>query len=165
MEEAERVLKIANAKKKGIERWNAVQDKIIDLGKREKQQKSIRILFTEMDCKGIIMLVVVIIIIFAIIRVWARVSNYSPNALNSIRKSAKNRNGRNNLYHTNKTNNCCITTTFKLSSPLLISSETAESVLSPTPTLLCCLEMEISILVVERTVVLEMPIKVVSAEF
>ena len=69
MEEAERVLKIANAKKKGIERWNAVQDKIIDLGKREKQQKSIRILFTEMDCKGIIMLVVFIIIIFAIIRV------------------------------------------------------------------------------------------------
>lgn len=69
MEETERVLKIANAKKKGIERWNAVQDKIIDLGKREKQQKSIRILFTEMDCKGIIMLVVVIIIIFAIIRV------------------------------------------------------------------------------------------------
>lgn len=41
----------------------------------------------------------------------------------------------------------------------MISSETAESVLSPTPTLLCCLEMEISILVVERTVVLEMPIK------
>lgn len=37
MEEAERVLKIANAKKKAIERWYAVQDKIIDLGERERQ--------------------------------------------------------------------------------------------------------------------------------
>ena len=63
------MLKIANAKKKGMERWDAVQDKIIDLGKREKQKKSIRTLFTEMDFKGIIILVVVIIIIFAIIRV------------------------------------------------------------------------------------------------
>ena len=63
------MLKIANAKKKGMERWDAVQDKIVDLGKREKQKKSIRTLFMEMDCKGIIILVVVIINIFAIIRV------------------------------------------------------------------------------------------------
>ena len=63
------MLKIANAKKKAIERWYAVQDQIIDLGKRERQKKSIKTLFTEMDCKGTIILVVVIIIIFAIIRV------------------------------------------------------------------------------------------------
>ena len=46
-------------------------------------------------------------------------------------------------------------TTFKLSSPLSI----CRMVLSQTPTLLCCLELEILILVIDRTVVLELPIK------
>ncbi|XP_019858282.1 PREDICTED: uncharacterized protein LOC109586526 isoform X1 [Amphimedon queenslandica] len=141
VEEAQRVLKVENLRKVAFDRWTDVQPCILDLGKRERQKKSISDIFSTMDSEGICQNTTVIIVNFL------EYNNILPMILLVYLVPSDSR---------QKVDHEAIISFIPASVDI---KRTATSVHSPTPTLLCCLELKKSILVVDKTVVLELPIE------
>ncbi|XP_019858283.1 PREDICTED: uncharacterized protein LOC109586526 isoform X2 [Amphimedon queenslandica] len=127
VEEAQRVLKVENLRKVAFDRWTDVQPCILDLGKRERQKKSISDIFSTMDSEEYNNILPMILLVYLV-----------PS------------DSRQKVDHE------AIISFIPASVDI---KRTATSVHSPTPTLLCCLELKKSILVVDKTVVLELPIE------